>query len=52
MINVCCSPEIVEEQVIEIRGGRHPVIDIQLGEGEQYVPNDTSMSVSYRIIFI
>ena len=28
------------------------MIDIQLGEGEQYVPNDTSMSVSYRIIFV
>ena len=41
-----CSPEIVEEQVIEIRGGRHPVIDLLLGEGEQYVPNDTGMSVS------
>ena len=42
----CCSPEVVEEQVIQIRGGRHPVIDLLLGEGQQYVPNDTSMSVS------
>ena len=41
-----CSPEITEEQVIEIRGGRNPVIDLLMGEGEQYVPNDTSMSVS------
>ena len=32
--------------MIEIRGGRHPVIDLLLGEGEQYVPNDTEMSVS------
>ena len=32
--------------MIEIRDGRHPVIDVLLGEGEQYVPNDTTMSVS------
>ena len=41
-----CSPEVVEEQVIEICNGRHPIIDLLLGEGEQYVPNDTTMSVS------
>ena len=33
--------------MICIEGGRHPVIDLLLGEGEQYVPNNTEMSVSY-----
>ena len=46
-----CSPEVVEEQVIEIRDGRHPVIDLLLEEGEQYVPNDTTMSVSTASIY-
>ena len=45
---LCYSPEMVEDQVIEIEDGRHPVIDQLLGEGEQYVPNDTSMSVSQQ----
>lgn len=36
----------MEEQVIEIQDGRHPVIDLLMGEGEQYVPNDTTMTVS------
>ena len=40
-----CSPEMVEEQVVEIEGGRHPVID-QLLEGGQFVANDTNLSVS------
>ena len=37
--------------MIEIRDGRHPVIDVLLGEGEQYVPNDTTMSVSSLQLF-
>lgn len=46
MILISCSPEVVEESVIEVEDGRHPVVDLLLGEGEQYVPNDTNMSVS------
>lgn len=36
---------MVEEQVVEIEGGRHPVIDLLL-EGGQFVANDTDLSVS------
>ena len=32
--------------MVEIERGRHPVIDLLLTEGEQYVANNTSMSVS------
>ncbi len=39
------SPEIVEEQVIEITQGRHPIIDLLL-EGGQYVANDTKLLVN------
>ena len=39
------SPTMVEEAVVEIEGGRHPIIDLLLAEGEQYVANNTSMNV-------
>ena len=35
---------MVEEQAIDINGGRHPVIDLLL-EGGQFVANDTKLSV-------
>jgi len=41
-----CSPSVVEETVVCVEEGRHPIIDLLLGEGEQYVPNNTEMSVS------
>jgi DNA mismatch repair ATPase MutS len=40
-------PEMSEDTVtIDIEDGRHPVIDALKGEGEQYVPNSTRLSVS------
>jgi len=33
-----CRPEIVDEDVLEIHDGRHPVLEQSLGEG--FVPND------------
>lgn len=39
-------PEVLDdEQQIVIREGRHPVIDVLLGEQDQYVPNDTQLQV-------
>ena len=35
-----CRPEIVEEPVLEIVDGRHPVLDVVEPEGK-FVPNDT-----------
>ena len=35
--------------MVEVERGRHPVIDLLLTEGEQYVANNTSMSVSALI---
>ncbi len=35
-----CRPEINESLVIDIKEGRHPVIEQQLELGESYVPND------------
>tara|TARA_B100001939_G_scaffold98377_1_gene84720 strand:- start:28993 stop:31593 length:2601 start_codon:yes stop_codon:yes gene_type:complete len=36
-----CRPEIVEDGSLEIRGGRHPVVEKFLPSGEQFIPNDT-----------
>ncbi len=35
------EPEIDDSFIIDIKQGRHPVIERQLAVGEQYVPNDT-----------
>jgi DNA mismatch repair protein MutS len=36
-----CRPEIVEENVLEIRDGRHPVLEQILGQ--EFVPNDVTL---------
>ncbi|XP_036454840.1 DNA mismatch repair protein Msh3 [Colossoma macropomum] len=42
--NNYCRPEVLEhERHIAIKEGRHPVIDILMGEQDQYVPNDTEL---------
>jgi len=38
--NKYCMPEINDSLELEIRDGRHPVIEKQLPAGEEYVPND------------
>ena len=38
--NKYCRPEINESLVIDIKEGRHPVIEQHLPLGESYVPND------------
>jgi DNA mismatch repair protein MutS len=38
--NKYVRPALNETEVIDIKGGRHPVIEKQLPAGENYVPND------------
>ncbi len=38
--NGYCRPVVDDSKVINIREGRHPVIEQQLGLDEEYVPND------------
>jgi DNA mismatch repair protein MutS len=40
-----CRPQVADEGVLQIRDGRHPVLEQQLVE-ERFVPNDTSLSGS------
>ncbi len=42
--NNYCKPNVNESLVIDIRQGRHPVIENQMPLGEQYVPNDIYLS--------
>ncbi len=37
-------PDVDDSLVIDIRQGRHPVIERQMPVGEQYVPNDVNLS--------
>ena len=45
-------PQIDESCVIDIRQGRHPVIETQLPPGESYVPNDILMDAEKQQIMI
>ncbi|XP_074057848.1 DNA mismatch repair protein Msh3 isoform X4 [Macrotis lagotis] len=48
-----CRPILQEERKIMIKNGRHPVIDVLLGEQHQYVPNSTCLSEdSERVMII
>ena len=40
--NYCC-PKIIDKSSIEIKGGRHPVIEMQLDPGNPYISNDLSL---------
>ncbi|HSY74334.1 MAG TPA: DNA mismatch repair protein MutS [Dongiaceae bacterium] len=42
-----CRPQISDEGVLQIRDGRHPVLEQQLVE-ERFVPNDTLLGSSRR----
>ena len=46
-----CRPEIGEDGVIEIREGRHPVLEQTL-DGERFVPNDASLDHSERQLIL
>lgn len=40
ILNNYCRPQMSDDLVIDIKEGRHPVIEKQLKLGEEYVPND------------
>lgn len=48
-----CRPRIIEDRELEIRGGRHPVVEAALHQnGERFVPNDCSLSPDDRLWLI
>jgi len=52
MENRYVRPVVTDETQLEIRAGRHPVIEKQLPPGEQYVPNDIELDTSRQQIMI
>ncbi|MBS1526707.1 MAG: DNA mismatch repair protein MutS [Bacteroidetes bacterium] len=51
--NYYVKPEINEGRIIDIKGGRHPVIEKNLPPGEEYITNDVFLdSESQQIIII
>ena len=47
-----CRPVVDKSNSIDIKAGRHPVIETLMPEGEQYVPNDIRMDSATNQIMI
>lgn len=47
-----CRPTMNDSYRIEIKGGRHPVIERLMPEGEEYVPNDLVLDSNSQQIII
>lgn len=45
-------PEIIDEPVLDIKQGRHPVIEQQLPPGETYIANDTLLDKESQQVII
>lgn len=51
--NGYCRPLLVDSDVLDIKNGRHPVIEKQLGADQQYIANDLYLdSRSQQVIII
>ena len=44
-----CAPEFTDEQLVEIEGGRHPVVERQV---EHFIANDTRLSGARRLLIV
>ena len=47
-----CRPQMNEGKALEIKGGRHPVIETLMPPGEEYVPNDVYLDTEKQQIII
>ena len=47
-----CRPELNDSKVLDIRQGRHPVIETLMPAGEEYVPNDVLLDSDKQQIII
>jgi len=50
--NRYCKPEVTDSQILDIKEGRHPVIETVLPIGESYIPNDVYLDVEKQQIII
>ncbi|KAA3648868.1 MAG: DNA mismatch repair protein MutS [Chloroflexi bacterium] len=42
-------PQVVDEDILEVRDGRHPVVEHALSGGQRFVPNDSTFEEGERI---
>ena len=47
-----CRPVMTDGLALDIRAGRHPVIEKMMGPGEEYVPNDVYLDAEQQQIII
>jgi DNA mismatch repair protein MutS len=47
-----CRPELSQDRTIDIRDGRHPVIETLMEVGQQYIPNDVCLDDSSQQIMM
>jgi len=50
--NYYVKPEVSDSKILDIKGGRHPVIEKNLPIGEDYITNDTFLDPSAQQIII
>ncbi len=50
--NNYCRPGVNEEMILDIKEGRHPVIEKQMPVGEAYIPNDVFLDDTSQQIMI
>lgn len=46
------KPEIIDDYLIDIKGGRHPVIELNLPPGESFIPNNVFLDNKKQQIII
>lgn len=51
-VNGYVQPAVDESGVVLIRGGRHPVVEHTLADGERFVPNDTRLTDQERMLIL
>ena len=51
-VNRYCKPNIKDDEILEIREGRHPVVEKSLPPGEPFIPNDILLENDSRQIMI
>lgn len=47
-----CKPTVDAQDTIDIRAGRHPVIETTLGHDEAYIPNDVYLDNAHQQIIV
>lgn len=47
-----CRPEVAEGEALQVRAGRHPVVEAALPSKAQFVPNDCVLSGERRVLLL